>query len=100
MKGKELGKREKKPVCAVTAAILPFLMYALLIIYVKYAHIGDSGGYEAVGLFFVIVPTSIIISFVLSVFSIARNERFRALALIDLIVFGFLIFMAVVEVFG
>jgi hypothetical protein len=90
-----MNKLPRKPVCTVTAAILPFVTYFLLFVDVTCTHVGNYDGYGAIGMFYLVMPISIVTSLVLSIISLARNERFWVLAVIEFVVFGILSMMTV-----
>ena len=83
----------RKPVCNITGALLPFV--TLLVLFLT-DHVADMNGlsnYEFDILLVFLCFVSILISFLLSILSVYRRERFQVLTYIELVIYGILSFV-------
>ena len=83
----------RKPVYNIAGLLLPFVTFG---VWLLVGYVSDTSGFKGFGfaiLLAVLFGISIIISFLLSILSLHRRERFQVLTYLELVIYGILSFV-------
>lgn len=84
----------RRPICTVVAAILPVVTFGVLAYIHERWHVEGLGGFGFAVMLLLILAVSVVVSLILAIVSLLRNERLWGLALAEVLVYSLLSLLA------
>jgi len=90
----QMKNSSRRPICTVVAAILPVVTFGVLAYIHERWHVGGLEGFGFAMMLLLILAASVVVSLILAIVSLLRNERLWGLALAEVLVYSLLSLLA------